>query len=139
MRPKKNWKGCPVRYASGILGDPWTLVLLRDLMFKDKHYFREFLLEEAPATNILSDRLKSLEAAGILCRRRDPVRGNQVYYALSPKGVDLCPTFLALIDWSARYDAETEAPAEFLAAYRANPAAFAEELVRGLSANQGAD
>jgi len=128
MRPKKDWKGCPVRYAAAQLGDPWTLVLLRDLLFRDRHYFREFLVEELPATNILSDRLKNLEVAGILGRRRDSRRGNQVHYSLTPKGVALVPVFLAMIDWSARHDGETEAPAEFLAAYRSNPVAFAEDI-----------
>jgi DNA-binding HxlR family transcriptional regulator len=103
-------------------------VLLRDLLFKDRHYFRDFLVEEMPATNILSDRLKNLEAAGVLRRRRDHRRGNQVHYSLTPKGVALVPVFLAMIDWSARHDEKTEAPAEFLAAYRADPVAFAEKL-----------
>ena len=128
MRPKKDWNGCPVRYAAALLGDPWTLVLLRDLLFRDRHYFREFLIEELPATNILSDRLKNLEAAGILSRRRDPRRGNKVHYSLTPKGVALVPVFLAMIDWSAKHDEETEAPADSLAAYRSNPEAFSKDL-----------
>jgi len=136
MRPKTDWKGCPVRYAAALLGDPWTLVLLRDLLFRDRHYFREFLTEELPATNVLSDRLKNLEAAGILRRQRDPHRGNQVHYGLTPKGVALVPMFLAMIDWAARHDAETEAPAGFLAAYRANPVAFAAELASDLAKTQ---
>ena len=133
MRPKNDWKGCPVRYAAGLIGDPWTLVLLRDLMFKGKRHFRDFLVEEAPATNVLAARLAHLETAGIIARRRDPDRGNQVICALTEKGVALVPVLLALIDWSAKYDPETEAPAEFVAAYRADPAAFSQALSQALS------
>jgi DNA-binding HxlR family transcriptional regulator len=132
MRPKSDWKGCPVRYAASVLGDPWTLVLLRDLMFKGKHHFRDFLAEEAPATNVLADRLAHLEAAGIVARRRDPERSNQVICELTEKGVALVPTFLAMIDWSATYDKKTEVPGDFTAAYRADPIAFAEDLVAPL-------
>jgi DNA-binding HxlR family transcriptional regulator len=140
MRPKNDWKGCPVRYAAGLLGDPWTLVLLRDMLFRDKRHFREFLAEETPATNVLADRLAHLELAGIIARRRDPERGNQVICELTEKGVALVPMFLAMIDWSATYDAETEAPAEFVAGYRADPAGFAQELARTLnSAHRPAD
>lgn len=122
-----------MRYAAGILGDPWTLVLLRDLMFKEKSYFREFLVEEAPATNVLADRLERLEAAALITRRRDPQRGNQVLCELTHKGAALVPVFLALIDWSATYDADTEAPPEFINAYRADPAGFANRLMAQLS------
>jgi DNA-binding HxlR family transcriptional regulator len=133
MRQKSDWKGCPVRYAAGLLGDPWTLVLMRDLLFKGKRHFREFLTEEGAATNVLADRLAGLEAAGIITRRRDPERRNQVICELTEKGIGLVPMFLAMIDWSARHDAETEAPDDFLAAYRADPQGFAAELTAGLT------
>jgi DNA-binding HxlR family transcriptional regulator len=82
----------------------------------------------------LPDRLAHLESGGIISRHRDPERGNQVICELPEKGVALVPMFLAMIDWSATYDAETEAPAEFVAGYRADPAALAQELARTLSA-----
>jgi DNA-binding HxlR family transcriptional regulator len=129
MRPKSDWKGCPVRYGATVLGDPWTLVLLRDLLFKGKRHFREFLTDESPATNVLSDRLANLEAAGIITRRRDTEKGNQVICELTEKGVSLMPVFLAMIDWSATYDAETEVPSWFIAAYRADPQGFVREMV----------
>ncbi len=138
MRPKSDWSGCPVRYAAGVLGDPWTLVLLRDLLFKGKRHFREFLTDEAPATNVLSSRLADLEATGIIARRRDPERGNQVICELTEKGVALVPVFLAMIDWSAKYDMETAAPADFIAAYRADPIAFTRKLISQIKPSSSA-
>lgn len=137
MRPKSDWKGCPVRYAAGVLGDPWTLVLLRDMIFRGKRHFREFLVEESPATNVLADRLASLESAGIIARRRDPERSNQVICELTRKGAALVPMFLAMVEWSATHDAETEVPADFLAAYRTDPAAFARDLISRLTVALG--
>lgn len=118
-----------MRFAAGVLGDPWTLVLLRDLLFKDRRHFREFLTQEGPATNVLADRLANLEAAGIIVRRRDAEKGNQVIYTLTEKGVSLVPAFLALIDWSATHDPETDAPASFITAYRADPVAFSKKII----------
>ena len=134
MKPKADWKGCPVRYAAGVLGDPWSLLLLRDLMFKGRRHFREFAAEERPASNVVSERLARLEAAGIIRRRSDPARRNQGICELTAKGMDLVPVFLAMIDWSSRHDAETEAPADFLLSYRADPAGFATSIMQQLAA-----
>ena len=60
---------CPISFALDVLGDRWTLLIVRDLLFKGKHYFREFAdSEERIATNILTDRLAKLEAHGIVTR-----------------------------------------------------------------------
>jgi DNA-binding HxlR family transcriptional regulator len=132
MKMRSDWKGCPIRFAAGEIGDAWTLVLLRDLMLKGKRHFREFLEEERAATNIVADRLSALVDAGIILREIDPARRNQVNYTLTTKGCDLVPAFLALIDWSARYDPETEVPEEFSSEYRADPEAMALRIIREL-------
>jgi DNA-binding HxlR family transcriptional regulator len=102
--------GCPISIALELFGDPWSLLIVRDLMFKGLRRFKEFQAAgEGIATNILSDRLVRLEDAGILTRSRDPADSRRVRYGLTRKGADLAPILVELVLWSARYE-ETEAP-----------------------------
>jgi DNA-binding HxlR family transcriptional regulator len=102
--------GCPISIALELFGDPWSLLIVRDLMFKGLRTFKEFQAAgEGVATNILSDRLTRLEAAGILTQRRDPADARRVLYGLTRKGTDLAPILVELVLWSARYE-KTEAP-----------------------------
>ena len=89
--------------------------MVRDLVFSRKRYFRDFLAApENIATNILADRLKTLEAAGIVSRRTDTENARKVIYELTPKGEDLIPALLELVRWGAKHDAETAAPRQFI-------------------------
>lgn len=95
---------CPISTTLDILGDKWTLLIIRDLMFKGKKTYGEFLQsEEKIATNILADRLLILEKAGIIKKKAFP--GNRVknLYQLTPKGIDLMPTLLEIIMWGDKY------------------------------------
>lgn len=106
---------CPIDYALEIFGDRWTLLVVRDLLFEGKRHFREFLESpEGIATNVLSERLRRLEAWGLLSRQEDPENRRQVVYRLTDKGIDLTPALLEIVRWSGKYDAETGAPAAFL-------------------------
>ena len=101
---------CPVSCALDILGDKWTLLVIRDIMFMRKQYFQDFL--ESPekiASNILSDRLKKLEECSIVSRQRDPVNARRVIYALTDKGLDLSPAILELLRWGAKHDPASDA------------------------------
>ncbi len=105
---------CPISLSLDILGDKWTLLVLRDLVFKNKRHFRDFLAsEERIATNILSSRLRTLEAGGIVARNPDPQNARQVIYTLTAKGADLIPLLIDLIVWGAKYQ-DSAAPAEFV-------------------------
>ena len=96
---------CPVSYALDILGDKWTLLVIRDIMIKRKQYFRDFLASpERIASNILSDRLRKLEECNIVLRQRDPVNARRVVYSLTEKGLDLSPAIQELLRWGAKYD-----------------------------------
>src|SRR5678815_3759920 len=89
---------CPVSCALDILGDKWTLLVIRDLMFMRKQYFGDFLMSpEKIATNILSDRLRKLEESNIVSRQRDPGNARRVIYTLTEKGRDLSPAILELL------------------------------------------
>jgi DNA-binding HxlR family transcriptional regulator len=93
-----------------MLGDAWSLLIVRDLMFKDRRTYNEFLSGgEGIASNILADRLIKLEAAGIVQKRPDPSDARRFVYRLSEKGIDLAPTLVELVLWSARHE-KTDAP-----------------------------
>ncbi len=95
---------CPIACTLDILGDRWTLLIIRDLMFKGSKTYGEFLQsDEKIATNILADRLRVLEEAGIVEKKAFP--GNRVknLYQLTPKGVDLMPTLIEIILWGDKY------------------------------------
>lgn len=110
---------CPVFFAVNRLGDKWSLLVVRDLMFFGKRYYNEFLNSgEGISTNILADRLAKLEAEGIVSKQPDPEHGSRVLYELTDKGMALMPVLLALVEWSANYDDQTAAPPEFIDALR---------------------
>jgi len=92
--------GCPINAAVEALGDPWSLIVLRDMMFGDRRYFRELLngSDEGIASNVLSSRLKSLVAAGLLTRD-DVARGQRARYTLTEAGIQTLPVLVALGTW----------------------------------------
>ena len=104
MRKITRRSTCPISSTLDILGDKWTLLIVRDLMYKGKKTYGEFLQsEEKIATNILADRLLVLEKTGIVEKKAFP--GNRVknLYQLTPKGIDLMPTLLEIVLWGDKY------------------------------------
>jgi len=107
-----------------MLGDAWSLLIVRDLMFKDKQTYNEFMDGgEGIASNILADRLRKLEAAGIVAKRSDPSDARRYIYRLSAKGIALAPVLVELVLWSARHET-TDAPPPVLRAMRDDREAF---------------
>jgi DNA-binding HxlR family transcriptional regulator len=95
-----------------MLGDSWSLLVVRDLMLFGRKTFREFLTSgEGIATNILADRLAKLEANGLVTRQRDPEDARRVRYRLTEKGIALAPAMLELAVWGATHE-KTAAPPE---------------------------
>ena len=92
--------GCPINAAVEVLGDPWAMLVLRDIMFGDRRHFRELIAgsEEGIATNILASRLKQLVAAGLLTRD-DARRGQRAAYSLTEAGIQALPVMVALGNW----------------------------------------
>jgi len=116
MSPKGDTRRsqCPISFALDLLGDKWSLLVIRDLIFMQKRHFADFLASpEGIASNILASRLKNLVATGIVSRRPDPDNARKVIYELTEKGADLVPVLLDLIHWGAKYDPKTEAPENF--------------------------
>ena len=110
-KPKlKCRSGCPVSIALETFGDRWSLLILRDLMVRGYRTFKEFRQSgEGIATNILADRLRKLNAAGILVGEAAEADGRRVNYRLTEKGIDLAPVLLDLLIWGARHE-QTAAP-----------------------------
>lgn len=98
--------------------------MLRDVLFKGKRYYGEFLAAgEGISTNILADRLSKLEDSGIFMRHRDQNKKSKVYYLPTDKALELIPIFLSIIEWAERHDENTEVPKDFIASYRNDPEA----------------
>ncbi|HVV50120.1 MAG TPA: helix-turn-helix domain-containing protein [Polyangia bacterium] len=130
MRRRHRKSDCPVHFALEVFGDPWTLLIIRDLMFKDRRTYSDFLrAEEGIATNVLADRLTRLEQDGIIARDESP--GG---YRLTPKGIDLLPIMMDIIGWSAKHDPRTAADREFVRRLRADRDSFTRELRSTLQA-----
>jgi DNA-binding HxlR family transcriptional regulator len=101
----KRRSGCPVSISLEKFGDRWSLLIVRDLMVRGFRTFKEFQGSgEGIATNILADRLKKLEAAGIISTEAEESDGRRVNYRLTGKGIDLAPVMLELLIWGARHE-----------------------------------
>ncbi len=123
---------CPISLALDIFGDAWTLLIIRDLMFKGLSTFNGFLnAGEGIATNVLTDRLARLEAAGIVDKARDRDDARRFVYRLTAKGADLAPVLVQIVLWSARHT-PTDAPAEQVVVMAADPVGFAEGVRQSL-------
>jgi len=110
MPKSKRRSGCPVSISLEVLGDRWSLLIIRDLMVRGFRTFKEFQgSSEGIATNILADRLRKLESAGIVRAEVEKTDGRRVNYRLTEKGIDLAPVLLELLIWGARHE-ETGAP-----------------------------
>jgi DNA-binding HxlR family transcriptional regulator len=132
MKRHERRSDCPVNFALQTFGDAWSLLIIRDLMFTDRRTYGDFAgAEESIATNVLAARLKQLRAAGLVRRRRV---GGRFQYALTQKGLDLLPTMLELITWSARHDKHTGAPPGFVGRARRDRAAVLKEMTARLKA-----
>jgi DNA-binding HxlR family transcriptional regulator len=110
MTAPDHRSGCPINLSLEVLGDGWSLIVLRDIIFGDRRHFRELLTrsEEGIASNILADRLKSLTAAGLLTRAPDPSHRQKIVYSLTEPSIALVPVMAALGAWGRRYLAVTE-------------------------------
>lgn len=96
---------CAISMALENIGDKWSLLILRDLMFTDKRSYGELQAsDEKIATNILAARLLSLEASGMIRKAADPVNGRRSLYFLTEKGIDLLPVIIELRLWSEKHN-----------------------------------
>ncbi|MBI1223454.1 MAG: transcriptional regulator [Bacteroidetes bacterium] len=103
---KKNRSDCPISCSLDVFGDKWSLLILRDIMLRGKVSYSEFLKsEEKIASNILVNRLNVLEAENIVTKKVAAENKSKFVYSLTPKGIDLLPIIIEIMDWGAKYNA----------------------------------
>lgn len=88
-----------------MLGDRWSLLIIRDIMLRGSRTYKEFLESyEGIATNILADRLRKLKGHGIITAEQDPSDGRKLIYLLTKKGIDLAPVLTEMVLWAAAHE-----------------------------------
>jgi DNA-binding HxlR family transcriptional regulator len=93
---------CPINFAVEVLGDRWSLVILRDIVFWGKRTYGELLgSDESIATNILASRLRHLEKEGLIERSSDADDRRKDRYVLTESGIALIPVLVEMVRWSA--------------------------------------
>ena len=104
QRPKRRSE-CPLNASVEMLGDRWSLLIIRDMMLRGFRTYKEFMeCYEGIATNILADRLKKLGAYGIITAAPDPSDGRKLIYSLTAKGIDLAPVLTEMVLWAAAHE-----------------------------------
>ncbi len=102
---------CPIAFFLDLFGDKWSLLVLRDLVAREKRYYRDFINPtEKIATNILADRLKALVAQGLVTRHRDPDKKSMTLYTPTAKAMALLPVLEEMAKWALEHGPGTLRP-----------------------------
>jgi DNA-binding HxlR family transcriptional regulator len=110
-RLPKRRSECPLNASVEMLGDRWSLLIIRDMMLRGAHTYKEFLeCYEGIATNILADRLQKLVANKIILAKPDPKDGRKLAYRLTAKGIALAPVLTEMVLWAAAHEKTGNAP-----------------------------
>lgn len=133
----KRRSDCPISFALDIFGDKWSLLIVRDIIFRGKTSYGEFLeSEEHIATNILANRLALLENAEIIEKTAHTKDKRKDIYTLTRKGIDLLPMLLEVSLWSAKYDPQTGAPKKFVSQLKKDKKRLIEQIRVGIKKNK---
>ena len=101
---KKFRSSCLIASALDLIGDKWSILIIRDMLLDKKTTFKEMVAsEEGIASNLLSTRLKMLEALEVITKRKLPENKKENIYLLTEKGIDLAPLILEIVLWSDKY------------------------------------
>lgn len=105
LKAEAQRSGCPINLTLEALGDRWSLIVIRDIMFGNRRHFRELLAgsQEGIASNILASRLKSLVESGLLSKADEPGHKQKVRYSLTEKAVQLAPMLAVMGAWGRRH------------------------------------
>ncbi|NLS20874.1 helix-turn-helix transcriptional regulator [Rhizobium sp. P40RR-XXII] len=97
--------GCPINLTMEVLGDRWSLVVIRDIMFGNRRHFRELLnrSEEGIASNILAARLKRLVSLDLITKLDDPTHAQKAIYSLTEPAIQLVPMIAMIGAWGRRH------------------------------------
>ena len=107
---ERRRSGCPINLTLEMVGDRWSLIVIRDIMFGNRRHFRTLLnqSEERIASNVLADRLRRLLAAGLLTRRSDPTHRQKGIYSLAEPAIQLVPLLAQMGSWGLRHAPASE-------------------------------
>ena len=102
--------GCPINLSLEVLGDKWSLLIIRDMMFGNRRHFRELLTksEEGISSNILADRLKRLVDQKLLTKSDDPTHKQKAIYSLTEQAIELLPVLAQMAVWGRKYQPVSE-------------------------------
>jgi DNA-binding HxlR family transcriptional regulator len=97
--------GCPINLTLEVVGDKWSLLIIRDIMFGNRTHYRELLTksDEGISSNILADRLKTLLEQGIITRADDPHHKQKGIYRLTEQGIEMLPILAQMAAWGFKY------------------------------------
>lgn len=139
MTPTRR-SNCPISVSLDLLGDRWSLLVLRDLVFRGHRYFQDFAKSpEGIATNTLSDRLARLEKAGVIKKERDSDDKRRNRYTLTEDGLAAIPLLIDLIVWGAKLDPDIDYPARrltWMREDREDVIRYYREKLTGAAANE---
>jgi DNA-binding HxlR family transcriptional regulator len=135
---------CAVNVAVETVGDPWSLLVVRDVVFYGKRTFGEFLAsQERITTSVLADRLTTLVQQGILAKTRSPADKRRECYSLTEKGLALIPVLVELATWGATHGPEVTTNPLWITKARADPVGLRqlvrETILRGGAVFRGQD
>jgi len=135
LKPGECRSVCPMANALDVVGDRWTLLVIRDLLLMGKHEYHEFLNgPEGIATNILSDRLKRLMKEGLIARMPHPAHKTRKIYYLTQKGKDLLPLMVEMVIWGGTYRASPDMPRRKFNEVKNRPEKFIRRALKEIEA-----
>lgn len=134
LESHKQRSECPITNVLDIVGDRWTLIVVRDMLLLGKHEYREFL--EGPdgiATNILADRLRRLSCTGIVQSMPHPDNKKRKFYYLTERGKQLLPLMIEMIIWGATHLSAVRVPPRLLCKIKNNREQFVRETLQAIT------
>lgn len=133
MSSSKKRSNCPISCSLDVWGDKWSLLIVRDLMFKKQSTYGDFLKsDEKIATNILASRLLMLEENGIISKQDHPDSKAKVLYKLTEKGINLLPLLIEINLWAEKYSEIPESQKMILNEVKKDKVGFIEEKIEEL-------
>lgn len=131
LMKKRESTVCPIVYALDIWGDPWSLIILRDVLIHNKRHYREFLASrEHISTNILSARLQSLVEAGLLVKIKGDSNRAQTMYRPTQMALDLFPVVFAIMHWGLKYNPNTDMSIPIMQELKVNEKGLEQRLLQ---------
>jgi DNA-binding HxlR family transcriptional regulator len=129
MKKVKSRSKCPISCLLDIIGDKWSLLIIRDIMFKNINTYGSFLTsDEKISTNILADRLALLKTKGFIKAHSHPDNRLKIVYTLTQKGLDLMPILMEIALWSDKYLEISDRGKELAKTVRADREAFIKKI-----------